>query len=128
MRTFYLLFVMLILITGTEIAIGQTQADLGTRILVENCVSCHSGVKPKGGLDLSTRDKLNTGGDNGAGLGVAKYQNGQLWQVLKEGRMPPKKNLNKSDTTILQNWVIAGAKYPSAKPCISADAPRRLAP
>ena len=35
-------------------------------ILEANCLKCHGGAKPKGGLDLTRRHGILTGGDSGA--------------------------------------------------------------
>src|SRR3954447_151248 len=35
-------------------------------ILTDNCVKCHGGGKTRGGLDLTSREALLKGGDNGA--------------------------------------------------------------
>ncbi len=103
-----------IIFTFPIVAIAQSKDDIATRIILENCIDCHSGSKPKGGLDLTTRDKLLIGGDNGPGLGE-NNKNGQLLEVLKDGRMPPKKPLDKTSTMHLINWIASGARYPTPK-------------
>ena len=44
------------------VVFAQSPDDVAMKIIVENCLDCHSGAKPKGGLDLSTRENLLKGG------------------------------------------------------------------
>ncbi len=106
---------LLIFLYSTMVVIAQTPDDLAIKIIVENCLDCHSGAKPKGGLDLSTRENLIKGGDNGPGIEINNLLKGQLNEVLDEGRMPPKKPLDKKSSIHLKNWIASGAKYPTNK-------------
>ena len=106
---------LLIFLYSSVVIFAQSQDDLAMKIIVENCLDCHSGAKPKGGLDLSTRENLLKGGDNGPGIEINNMLKGEMQDVLNEGRMPPKKTLDKKSSTHLKNWITSGAKYPIPK-------------
>jgi len=106
---------LIIFLYSSVVVFAQTQDDLAIKIIVENCLECHSGAKPKGGLDLSTRENLFKGGDNGPGVEINNLLKGQIQEVLDEGRMPPKKTLDKKSSTHLKSWITSGAKYPTSK-------------
>src|SRR4051794_9518684 len=62
-------------------------------LLVQRCLDCHSGPKPKGGLDLSRRQAALAGGDRGPAIVPGKLEDSLLWQQVERGKMPPKKPL-----------------------------------
>ena len=97
------------------VVFAQSPDDVAMKIIVENCLDCHSGAKPKGGLNLSTRENLLKGGDNGPGIEINNFLKGQMKDVLDENRMPPKKPLDKTSSAHLKNWLTSGAKYPTTK-------------
>ena len=77
-------------------------------ILVANCVRCHAGRKIKGGIDLSTRDKLLLGGDSGPSVVGSKPADSLLIEVLGAGskpHMPPKKQLPPAAIAVVTNWI-----------------------
>ena len=80
---------------------AQSPDNVAMKIIVENCLDCHSGTKPKGGLDLSTRENLIKGGDNGPGIEINNLSKGQMQEALDERRMPPKKPLDKTSSAHL---------------------------
>src|SRR6516164_5302599 len=60
-------------------------------LLNARCLDCHSGSKPKGGLDLSRRRSAMEGGDQGVVIVPGKPDASLLWQYVNDGKMPPKK-------------------------------------
>lgn len=101
----------------------NTQAS---RVLVEHCLECHSGPKPKGGLDLSTRKTTLKGGESGPGIVEKRFDKGVLWEVLQEGRMPPKNKLRMEDQKTLEDWLRSGAVYsPEKLDLFSLTTPKR---
>ena len=106
---------LIILLSTSMIVSAQSPDDVAMKIIVENCLDCHSGTKPKGGLDLSTRENLLKGGDNGPGIEINDLLKGQMHEALVERRMPPKKPLDKTSSAHLKNWLTTGAKYPTTK-------------
>jgi hypothetical protein len=74
-------------------------------LLVERCLDCHSGLKPKGGLDLTRKSSA---------LKVLVPQNAReslLWQRVEAGEMPPKKPLPEKEKAILKAWIEGGARW-----------------
>ena len=55
------------------------------------CLDCHSGEKPSGGLDLSTREGLARGAKSGEVVEPGDPDASVLVEAVVEGRMPPKK-------------------------------------
>ncbi|MEE3365457.1 MAG: c-type cytochrome domain-containing protein, partial [Planctomycetota bacterium] len=56
-------------------------------ILRARCTGCHSGTKPKAGLDLSTRRSVLAGSDKGAVVRLNAAESSRLWGVLASNRM-----------------------------------------
>lgn len=84
------------------------------RVLRDECVGCHKPGKAKGGLLLTSHEKMMKGGDNGAAVVPGKAAESPLYQlVLKEGdpHMPPKKDLSAAQITALKSWIDAGATW-----------------
>jgi hypothetical protein len=76
-------------------------------LLAHRCFSCHSGAKPKGGLDLSRRKSALDA------VVATKPDESPLWQRVRDNEMPPKKPLPADERTILQAWITAGARWGS---------------
>ena len=51
-------------------------------ILEANCLKCHGGPKPKGGLDLTRRDGILTGGESGAAVDFANPAESLLLKAI----------------------------------------------
>lgn len=69
-------------------------------LLVEHCIDCHSGLKPKGKLDLTRKASAR-----------AVIAAGDLWKRVDAGEMPPKKPLNVQQKAMLKKWLDAGATW-----------------
>jgi hypothetical protein len=90
-------------------------------ILNAKCLGCHGDdpkAKPKGGLDLRTREGALKGGENGTALVPGDPAKSPLhvaatWEV-EDLRMPPKARdrLTKDEIGILGRWIAAGAAWP----------------
>ena len=80
-------------------------------VLIDNCLDCHSGAEPKGGLDLTDSESAQKGGDSGAVIVPGKLDQSLLWQQIESGEMPPKKPLGKQERQVLRNWIALGAKW-----------------
>ncbi|MSQ96754.1 MAG: DUF1553 domain-containing protein [Gemmataceae bacterium] len=82
-------------------AFDQTVAPL----LIERCIDCHSGAKPKGKLDLTKKASA-------AKVIVAKnLKDTVLWQRVEAGEMPPKKPLADKEKAVLKAWIESGAAW-----------------
>src|SRR5687767_12663051 len=73
-------------------------------LLVRRCLDCHSGARPKGGLDLTRRATTLEGGNKGPAVVPGKPAEGLLWQHVREGRMPPKKPLPAEEKAVIRAW------------------------
>ena len=80
-------------------------------ILVRHCLDCHSGPKPKGELDLSTREGAFEGGDSGPAVVASNLGKSLLWEQIVEGEMPPKKPLSEEEKATLRVWIESGAAW-----------------
>ena len=86
-----------------------------SKLIVEQCLDCHSGSKPKGGLDLSTKSSATKGGDSGPGLIAQRPETSSIWEVIHSKRMPPKNKLTNEQTQLLKSWLKNGAGYTPEK-------------
>lgn len=84
-------------------------------ILEANCTTCHRPGKTKGGLDLTTREALLKGGENGAAVIPGKAAESQLYRMvvhLEEPGMPMKKDkLPDHQIAVLAEWINKGIPY-----------------
>src|SRR4051812_34085516 len=86
-------------------------------ILKENCFACHDAKKRSGKYDMTTFEKLMTGGAGGEGITPGKHADSEMFTLItseKERRMPPRKdNLSpvpKAQTEVVKKWIDQGAK------------------
>lgn len=109
------------------------------RILRDRCVGCHKPGKAKGGLLLTTYEKMMKGGDNGTPVVPGKAADSLLYQSVLTGadpHMPPKKQLPDSEVATFKAWIDAGAKWdaaifdepPAAKPVKLSAMPQGCTP
>ena len=82
-------------------------------LLVQHCLDCHGGPKSKGGLDLSRREKLLAGGDQGPVLVPGRPDQSLLWEFVDQNKMPPKKPLAAAEKALLRAWILSGARWGS---------------
>jgi mono/diheme cytochrome c family protein len=98
------------------------------RLVHNNCLSCHNAEKHKGGLQLTTREALFKGGDNGAVMQSEKPDKSLIVKVLaadSDPHMPPKKQLSPSQIQLMRRWVAAGAPWDESA-LAKAAAPRAV--
>ena len=108
MRTFFLLFCV------PSLALAQADKHFDAAIaplLARRCLDCHDGPKPKGGLDLKTRQGFLKGGKNGIAAVPGKVEDSLLWEYVDTDRMPPKKPLSAAEKTLLKTWIAKGATW-----------------
>ncbi len=82
-------------------------------LIVQRCLDCHSGPKPKRALDLGHRDKALEGGDTGPVIVAGKPAESLLWEYIDQNKMPPKKPLPASEKAIIRAWIAGGARWGS---------------
>jgi mono/diheme cytochrome c family protein len=108
-------------------------------LLAEHCLKCHGGDKTRSGLDLTTREALLKGGDNGPVLVANNARASRLYKLaahLDKPHMPPKgARLNAEQLARLAAWIDLGAPYdrplvaragPAAKKPMTVTAEDRL--
>lgn len=83
-------------------------------LLTEHCLDCHSGARPKGGLDLTRAKSAFAGGDNGPALIAGNPEKSLLWQRVQNGEMPPKRALAAVEKERLRKWIEGGAPWGEA--------------
>jgi cytochrome c5 len=89
-------------------------------ILVNNCVRCHSGNDPKGGLSMETFELLWAGGKSGPVIAPGQLAKSRLWQLAGEQKpfkMPPgDERIKKSEWSKLRTWITEGAAFDGSDP------------
>ena len=89
-------------------------------ILVNNCVRCHSGNDPKGGLSMETFELLWAGGKSGAVIDPGQLAKSRLWQLAGEQKpfkMPPgDERITRSEWSKLRTWISEGAAFDGSDP------------
>ncbi len=90
---------------------GRWFDEQAAPILTRHCLACHSGLDPKGGLDLSRRAGALVGGESGAALAPGKPDDSPLWQRVRDNEMPPEQPLSAEEKTVLQQWIARGAAW-----------------
>src|SRR5262245_4606295 len=73
-------------------------------LLIDRCIDCHSGGKPKGKLDLTKKASA-------ARVLARDLKDSELWQRVEAGDMPPKKPLPPKEKAILKAWLEKGAAW-----------------
>ena len=85
--------------------------------LVAKCVACHRPDNLKGGFDMTTREGLLKGGDNGAALAPGNAVESPLYSraISQNGQRPemPLKGdpLTVKEAEALRDWIAAGAPW-----------------
>ncbi|HEV8062011.1 MAG TPA: DUF1549 domain-containing protein, partial [Gemmataceae bacterium] len=95
---------------GLELFQKQVQS-----VLTSSCLRCHGGKSTESGFDLSDRDKLLKGGDNGAAILPGNGKDSLLFKLAaheKEPHMPHNgKKLSSETLGFLKDWIDLGAPY-----------------
>ncbi len=96
-------------------------------ILLDRCVKCHGGEKTRGGLDLTSREALLKGGDNGPVIVPHQARASRLYRLaahLDKPHMPPKGDkLSEQQVAHLAAWIDLGAPYD--RPLLNKAATRK---
>ncbi|MBP87126.1 MAG: hypothetical protein CMJ64_10480 [Planctomycetaceae bacterium] len=105
---------LLVVLVGHNLAAQTPKRQFDTKIaplLASRCLECHSGPEPKGGLDLSNRERAIAGGENGVSIVARKPDESPLWKRIEADEMPPKHPLPKSEKEMLRKWIAEGAVW-----------------
>jgi hypothetical protein len=95
-------------------------------LLVNRCLKCHSGARPKGKLRLDSADALRRGGESGAAVVPGKPEQSLLIKAVRysgELHMPPDRKLSAQEVNDLVTWVKSGAVWPGGKMKPPAEPP-----
>ncbi len=84
-------------------------------LLSENCYSCHSAKKQKGGLRLDSLEAILKGGESGPALVPGKPGESLFVEAINyDGlEMPPTGKLAPEKVAVLSRWVSLGAPWPA---------------
>ena len=84
-------------------------------LLVDNCIKCHSGSRPKGALRLDTLDAILTGGDSGPAVVAGDPGESLLVSALRYEtfEMPPNAPLREKEIASIERWIEQGAVWPT---------------
>ncbi|MDA1049483.1 MAG: DUF1553 domain-containing protein [Planctomycetota bacterium] len=108
-------FALVILVTLAPVVRADEASERFDRtiapLLVSRCFECHSGPKPKGGLDLAHRDSALKGGESGPALAPGDAAGSLLLERVVADEMPPKRPLSAKEKTALREWIEAGAVW-----------------
>src|SRR5215472_5608942 len=83
-------------------------------ILVKHCLDCHQPNKRSGKLNLSSRDGLLAGGEQGPAFDVARPRSSLLLERVVNGEMPPpdqkdRSPLSADEKHLIDSWINVGA-------------------
>lgn len=85
-------------------------------ILKAKCLECHHAQDRQGGLDLSSRAAMLTGGNSGAALVPGQPHNSLMIELIEFDEMPPRKaktaRVSKRELELLRRWIARGAAVP----------------
>ncbi|WP_226895416.1 PSD1 and planctomycete cytochrome C domain-containing protein [Luteolibacter marinus] len=105
----------------------------GARLVLETkCLSCHNPDKSKGGLLLTTRESMISGGDSGPAIAPEHFEQSELLLRTKldeddDDIMPPKgKPLSADEIATLEAWLKEGAPWPDG--IVMAPRPKTALP
>jgi hypothetical protein len=74
-------------------------------MLQTRCARCHGPQKEKARLNLSSFDDLARGSRSGAVVRPGKPEESLLWQVVRDGKMPPNQPLPDEERALLKRWI-----------------------
>jgi Protein of unknown function (DUF1553)/Protein of unknown function (DUF1549)/Planctomycete cytochrome C len=87
-------------------------------LLKVRCLKCHSPLKSKGKLNLSSPRSLARGGTSGPVIVPGNPDDSTLWDMVSNDEMPPKPEdpLSADEKGLLRRWIEQGARnLPSAE-------------
>src|SRR5215510_5729196 len=85
-------------------------------IFAANCQRCHNARSKVAGLDLTTAEAFQRGGDSGPVINREKPEESRLLKVIGydgDLKMPPSGKLKDQEIAALTEWVKVGAPWPS---------------
>lgn len=84
-------------------------------ILIKNCYGCHAG-SARGGLELTSREKMLKGGKDGVVVVPGHPESSLLISAIHytddKLMMPPAGPMKKEDVAVIEQWLRDGARWP----------------
>jgi hypothetical protein len=114
------LLIATILLFTNFLGLESKGVDFNTQvkpILNKNCITCHGGVKVKGGFNMMTREDILAPTESGKpAIVVGDAEASDMYKRLithdMEERMPYKKEaLSEKEIAIVHDWIEEGAKW-----------------
>src|SRR5438132_8908574 len=100
-------------------------------VLQGRCIRCHNAQKARGGLDLTTREQMLKGGDDGPAI-VAGDSGKSLLVTMISGAEPkmPKQgaHLTGEEVAAIRSWISQGAHWPKGMILAEAKAKWKIGP
>ena len=103
-------------------------------ILLRHCTTCHGLRRQGNDLDLRSRASMIRGGKSGPALTPGKPDRSLMVEMIRSGKMPPKKRLfevgvtpvSDADLERLRQWIQQGAPEEDIKPDVAGAGPDPL--
>lgn len=109
---------LMLVFTGRWCAAEDTTFPAVASIFEKRCVQCHSTDEAKGGLSLSNRERILSGGDSGPAISPGKPNDSPLLDMVR-GETPemPKSapKLTAEEVAAITKWVEAGAPWKAGR-------------
>lgn len=86
-------------------------------VLKTNCLKCHAGPEPKGGLNLTTRAGILAGGESGPAVDLENHAESLLLSAVnyESFEMPPTGQMSPQQIGVLTKWVELGLPWPEQR-------------
>ncbi len=87
-------------------------------LIASRCLECHNAHDRQGGLTLTTRAQMLTGGESGSAVVAGKPNDSLLIERVVAGEMPPEqkgksRKLPEHEIALFRGWIETGAKWPA---------------
>src|SRR5262245_9418687 len=93
-------------------------------ILANSCQRCHNPKAKVAGLDLTTAEAFQRGGERGPVVDKEKPEESRLLKAVSydgDLKMPPSGKLQDHEIAALTDWVKMGAPWPGAAPATASE-------
>ena len=82
-----------------------------TDLIAKRCLACHNSQSKTSGLDLSTRNAAERGGERGPALAAGDAQSSLIYLRIAAGEMPLGNPLPENEREVIRQWIEAGAPW-----------------